>query len=96
MSHQSDRRNFLKRGIGAGLCAVSWTHAASGKSPNGKIHHAAIGVGGKGWSDVMAFASHPQVVIASATLETGTATMGRRRRHHDYGLPLSSRRLEAE
>ena len=65
MSHQSDRRNFLKRGIGAGFCAAGWAGAASGKSPNGKIHHAAIGVGGKGWSDVMAFASHPQVVIAA-------------------------------
>jgi predicted dehydrogenase len=65
MSHQSDRRQFLKRGIGAGLCAASWARAASGKSPNGKIHHAAIGVGGKGWSDVMEFASHPQVVIAA-------------------------------
>ena len=66
MSHQSDRRNFLKRGIGAGLGAANWARAASGRSPNGKIHHAAIGVGGKGWSDVMAFASHPQVVIAAA------------------------------
>ena len=65
MSHQSDRRNFLKQGIGAGLGAAAWAHAASGKSPNGRIHHAAIGVGGKGWSDVMAFASHPQVVIAA-------------------------------
>ena len=65
MSHQSDRRQFLKRGIGAGLCAASWGRAASGKSPNGKIHHAAIGVGGKGWSDVMEFASHPEVVIAA-------------------------------
>jgi predicted dehydrogenase len=65
MSHQSNRRNFLKRGIGAGLGAATWAHAASGKSPNGKIHHAAIGVGGKGWSDVMAFASHPQVVITA-------------------------------
>ena len=65
MSYQNDRRNFLKRGIGAGLCAANWAHVASGKSPNGKIHHAAIGVGGKGWSDVMAFASHAQVTIAA-------------------------------
>ncbi len=65
MSHQSDRRRFLKQGVGASLCAASWAGAASGKSPNSKIHHAAIGVGGKGWSDLMAFASHPEVVIAA-------------------------------
>lgn len=65
MRQQSDRRSFLKQGIGAGLCAATWAHAALGKSPNGKIHHAAIGVGGKGWSDVMAFASHPEVVVAA-------------------------------
>jgi predicted dehydrogenase len=65
VSYQSNRRNFLKRGIGVGLCAAGWPRAASGKSPNDKIHHAGIGVGGKGWSDVMAFASHPQVVIAA-------------------------------
>ncbi len=58
MNRQSDRRSFLKQGIGAGFCAAGWGRVASGKSPNGKIHHAAIGVGGKGWSDVMAFASH--------------------------------------
>ena len=65
MSHQSNRRDFLKRGIGTGLCAAGWVRAASGNSPNGKIQHAGIGVGGKGWSDVMAFASHPEVVIAA-------------------------------
>ncbi len=54
---------FLKQGIGAGLCAATWAHPAAAKSPNGKIHHAAIGVGGKGWSDLMAFASHPEVAI---------------------------------
>ena len=65
MSHQSNRRNFLKRGIGAGVLAAGWATAASGKSPNGKIHHAAIGVGGKGWTDIMELASHPEVVIAA-------------------------------
>ena len=65
MSRRSNRRDFLKRGVATGLCAAGWVRAASGNSPNGKIHHAGIGVGGKGWSDVMAFASHPEVVIAA-------------------------------
>ena len=65
MSQLSDRRTFLRQGIGVGLCVAGWPHAAAGKSANGKIHHAAIGVGGKGWSDVMAFASHPDIAIAA-------------------------------
>ncbi len=65
MSLLSHRRDFLKQGIGASLCAASWTPETVGKSPNGKIQHAAIGVGGKGWSDVLAFASHPQVAITA-------------------------------
>ena len=65
MSYQGNRRHFLKQGIGAGLCAAAWLRPALGQSPNGKIHHAAIGVGGKGWTDIMELASHPQVVIAA-------------------------------
>ena len=76
MTYQSDRRNFLKQGIGAGLCVATWTHTVSGRSPNGKIHHAAVGVGGKGWSDVMEFASHPQVAVA-ALCDVDTARMRR-------------------
>ena len=76
MSQQNNRRNFLKQGIGAGLFAAGWTQVAAGKSPNDKIHHAAVGVGGKGWSDVMEFASHPQVVIA-ALCDVDTARMAR-------------------
>ncbi len=76
MSQQSDRRNFLKQSVGAGLCIAGWAHAASGNSPNGKIQHAAIGVAGKGWSDLMAFASHPQVVIA-ALCDVDTVRMRR-------------------
>ena len=34
MSHQSNRRRFLKQGIGAGIRAAGWARAASGKSPN--------------------------------------------------------------
>ena len=66
MSHKSNRRSFLKRGLGAGLFAAGWARAGSGNAPNGKIQHAGIGVGGKGWSDVLEFASHPDVTIAAS------------------------------
>ena len=90
MSQQSNRRSFLKRGIGVGFCAAGWARAASGKSPNGKIQHAAVGVGGKGWSDVMAFASHPQVVIAAlcdvdtARLDQAAQKFPQARCYHDW------------
>ncbi|MFZ5833652.1 MAG: Gfo/Idh/MocA family protein [Planctomycetota bacterium] len=65
MSHTSNRRNFIKQGIVVGCCAAGWSRAASANALNGKIHVAAIGVGGKGWSDIMSFATHPQVTIAA-------------------------------
>ena len=90
MSHESDRRDFLKQGIGAGICAASWARLASGASGNGKIHHAAIGVGGKGWSDLMAFASHPEVVIVAlcdvdkARLQRAAAKFPQARCYQDW------------
>ena len=65
MSQRTCRRAFLKRGLYTGLCAAGLSSVASGKSPNGKTRHAAIGVGGKGWSDLLQFASHPNVEIAA-------------------------------
>ena len=65
MNYQSNRRDFLKQGVAVGCCAAGWTSTASANAANGKIQLAAIGVGGKGWSDVTAFASHPQVTIAA-------------------------------
>ena len=76
MSQRTSRREFLKRTAGAGLCAAGLAELASAKSPNSKIQHAAIGVGGKGWSDVMAFASHPRVVV-TALCDVDTARMAR-------------------
>jgi Oxidoreductase family, NAD-binding Rossmann fold/Oxidoreductase family, C-terminal alpha/beta domain len=76
MGHHTDRRSFLKSGIVASLCAANGARGVSGESPNGKIHHAAIGTGGKGWSDLMAFASHPQVTIA-ALCDIDTARLRR-------------------
>jgi GFO/IDH/MocA oxidoreductase family protein len=76
VGHQTDRRSFLKSGFVASLCAANGARGASGESPNGNLHHAAVGVGGKGWSDLMAFASHPQVTIA-ALCDIDTARLRR-------------------
>jgi predicted dehydrogenase len=65
MSYQGNRRSFLKQGMAVAYCAAGWRRTASANAPNGRIQIAAIGVGGKGWSDVTAFASHPQAAIAA-------------------------------
>jgi predicted dehydrogenase len=65
MSQRTGRREFLKQSVGAGLCVAGAARSVLGKSANGKIQHAAIGVGGKGWPDVRLIAAHPKVEIAA-------------------------------
>ena len=65
MSQRTDRREFLKQSIGAGLCVGGAARSVLGKSANGKIQHAAIGVGGQGWSNIRLIAAHPKVEIAA-------------------------------
>ncbi|MCP4785447.1 MAG: Gfo/Idh/MocA family oxidoreductase [Fuerstiella sp.] len=90
MPRQTDRREFLKRGTGVGLCAAGWQRAALGGSPNGKLHYAAIGVGGKGWSDLTAFASHSEVVVTALCdvdnrqIDQAAKTFPQARRYHDW------------
>jgi predicted dehydrogenase len=74
MSQRTDRREFLKQSVGVGLCAAGVARSVLGKSANGKIQHAAIGVGGMGWSDIKLIASHPAVEIA-AICDVDTARM---------------------
>ena len=60
------RRHFLRgtaaAGIGAPFFAASGLRASS---PNGKLNHACIGVGGKGWSDLVEFHQHRGVQIVA-------------------------------
>ena len=72
MSHRINRRRFLKRSLSAGLGATILPGVVSAKSSNGKIQHAAIGVGGMGWGDVQQIGSHPDVEItAICDVDTG-------------------------
>ncbi len=56
MSHQLHRRRFLKLGAAGGLgywlTAPAFSASRAGQSPNGTLHFAGIGVGGKGFSDI--------------------------------------------
>ena len=65
MSHRINRRRFLKRSLSAGLGATILPGVVLAKSSNGKIQHAAIGVGGMGWGDVQQIGSHPDVEITA-------------------------------
>lgn len=65
MSYQSNRRDFLKQSAALGCCAAGWASRASANPRNGRLQLAAVGVGGKGWSDIMAFSTHPQVTIVA-------------------------------
>ncbi|MHB8903296.1 MAG: Gfo/Idh/MocA family protein, partial [Thermoguttaceae bacterium] len=65
MSPRYSRRSFMGRGVAASLSMSALAGRAGAQSPNGKIQHAAIGVGGKGASDLAEMAAHPQLVIAA-------------------------------
>ncbi len=65
------RRQFLRTATVAGLAAPFFvscrsTHASRAPvSPNGKLNHACVGVGGMGWVDLHNFMSHPKVQIVA-------------------------------
>ncbi len=74
MSLRTNRREFIRRGLGAGLSGVVLPRLVSARSPNGKTQHAAIGVGGMGGSDIRQIAAHRDVEIA-AICDVDTARM---------------------
>ena len=74
MSPRTSRREFLKCSLGAGLGTVVLPPVVWAQSPNGKIQHAAIGVGGMGWGDLQQIGSHPDVDIV-AICDVDTARM---------------------
>ena len=63
--NELDRRSFLKSAAAAGLMAGPLLPLARAASPNGRIQHASIGVGGMGGSDINQFGSHPNVEITA-------------------------------
>ena len=65
MSLRTSRREFLKLSLSAGLGTVAIPEIVSAKSPNERIQHGAIGVGGMGWGDIQQIGSHPDVEIAA-------------------------------
>jgi len=74
MSLQTNRREFLKRSLGTSFGTIFFPRVLSARSANGKIQHAAIGVGGMGWADIQQIGSHGDVEIV-AICDVDTARM---------------------
>lgn len=66
MTFRSNRRSFLQTtalaGTAIGLNAASYSRVSGA---NGRLKIASIGTGGKGWSDLIGVAAHPQVEVVS-------------------------------
>ena len=69
----TNRRRFLQF---AAAAAATGPAAVQALAPNEKVHLAAVGVGGKGWSDIQS-TSQGHHVIAFCDVETGKARRGR-------------------
>ncbi|NQU23687.1 MAG: Gfo/Idh/MocA family oxidoreductase [Candidatus Nealsonbacteria bacterium] len=65
MSLQTNRRQFLKQGLSAGLGTAILPAIVSAKSPNGKLQHASIGIGGMGGADLARFSSNADLAIVA-------------------------------
>lgn len=60
------RRRFLSATSTAALAApLILSSSMQAASPNGKLSHACIGVGGMGWNDLQNFQQHPKVEIVA-------------------------------
>ncbi|MEW6073824.1 MAG: Gfo/Idh/MocA family oxidoreductase [Planctomycetota bacterium] len=65
MKHGVSRRELLGGTAIAGFATVALPRGSWRRSPNGKLQHAAIGVGGMGWADLNQIASHPEVEVVA-------------------------------
>jgi predicted dehydrogenase len=90
MSKQLSRRDFLEAAAlaGVGFWVSGTARAAQGRSANGQIRFACVGVGGKGRSDTADAARHGDVValcdVDDATLAKSAALYPRARRFNDF------------
>lgn len=64
-SLQFSRRRFLRTSATASFAVPFLSPSLRGASPNGKLNHACIGVGGMGWSDLQNFQQHPRTQIVA-------------------------------
>ncbi len=71
LSLRTTRRRFLKHSLNAGIGAAFVPAIVSAQSPNGRLQHASIGIGGMGGEDLRQFSSNPNVeIVAICDLDT--------------------------
>lgn len=102
MSHQLPRRSFLQSAAVAGFgLPLIRTNAFASKTD--QLHIGCIGVGGKGWSDMMETAKSPHVTIQSiCDIDDGPKHLGRAAeqfpkatRYADWRVLLDREKLDA-
>ena len=77
MSHLS-RRSFLKTAAIGGLALPALVRSPAYAAANEKLNLAAVGVGGKGWSDLTSIAASPHVnVVAICDIDESKDFLGR-------------------
>src|SRR5512139_2896848 len=65
-ARRSSRRQFLKNaGLAGAAAPLILLGLAQGASPNAKLNHACIGVGGMGMPDLENFLSHKQTQVVA-------------------------------
>lgn len=100
-SPKSSRRDFLKMSAAAGVVlAASPSLAAAQRSPNERVRIAAVGVGGKGWSNIEAAAKYGDVValcdVDSGQLARGKAQYSGAREFADFRQMLDQMTKEID
>ncbi len=59
------RRGFLRAAAAGCTAPLVLAPSLRGASPNGRLHHACIGVSGMGWGDLQNFLQHPRVQVTA-------------------------------
>lgn len=95
-NYSPSRRKFIQTAALAAVAAPFIIRCSSGgKSPNGKLNHACIGVGGMGWQDLHKFKEDPNVQIVAicdvdaANLEKASGILPDARKYTDWRELLS-------
>lgn len=102
MSHQLSRRSFLQSSAAAGF-GLPLIRTNAFASENDQLHVGCVGVGGKGWSDMMETAKSPHVTIqAICDIDDSAMHLGRAAeqfpkatRYSDWRVLLDKEKLDA-
>lgn len=98
-----NRRGFLKTSAAAGAALTFGSFHSVSAAPSSKLNLAAVGVGGKGWSDLTSIAASPHVnVVALCDVDESKEHLGRAaekypdaKRYTDWRKMLEQKDIDA-